>query len=274
MIKLGEIQLLKLNKADKKELIFIDEDGTQVFVKKEKGMDIVEKGQEAKVFVFKKGSRNEGTLRLPALAVGEIGYLKVTDITNIGAFLDWGLDKDLFLPFKEQKGQIKTGREYMVGVYIDKSERLCATMDIYEMLGTDSSYKEGDKVTGTIYSMKKGLGAMVAIDNKYHGLIQEKDFIGKRIGDKIEARVVKVRPDGKLNLNLFEKAHQKMDNDAEKIYKMLVKAGGFLPYNDKSNPNAIRENFNMSKGSFKVAIGRLYKRKLIEITQRGIKARD
>jgi predicted RNA-binding protein (virulence factor B family) len=274
MIKLGEIQLLKLNKADKKDLIFIDEDGTQVYVKKEKGMDIVEKGHEAKVFVFKKGNKNEGSLKLPELALGEIGYLKVTDITNIGAFMDWGLDKELFLPFKEQKGEIRTGREYMVGIYIDKSERLCATMDIYEMLVTNSSYKEGDRVKGTIYSMKKGLGAMVAIDNKFHGLIQEKDFIGKRIGDKIEARVVKVREDGKLNLNLFEKSHEKMDNDAEKIFKRMMKEGGFLPYNDKSNPNIIREQFDMSKGSFKIAIGRLYKRKLIEITPRGIKVKD
>ena len=270
MIKLGEMQFLKLNKVDVKDLIFIDENGTEVYVKKEKGQNIIEKGEMRDVFVYKMNNRLEGSLKRPKLVIGEIGYLKVVDITDIGAFMDWGLDKNLFLPFKQQKGQIRVGHEYIVGIYLDKSDRLCATMDIYEMLKTDSPYKIGDKVKGTIYSLKRGLGAMVAVDNKYHGLIQEKDFFGKGIGDQVEARVVKVREDGKLNLNLFDKTHTKMDDDAETVYKRLVKAGGFLPYNDKTNPNVIKETFNMSKGSFKIAIGRLYKRDLITISDKGI----
>ncbi|HBH13717.1 MAG: RNA-binding protein [Clostridiales bacterium 38_11] len=270
MIKLGEMQFLKLNKVDTKDLIFIDENGTEVFVKKEKGKTIIEKGEMRDVFVYKMNNRLEGSLKRPLLVIGEIGYLKVVDITEIGAFMEWGLDKNLFLPFKQQKGQIRVGHEYIVGIYLDKSERLCATMDIYEMLKTDSPYKIGDKVKGTIYSLKRGLGAMVAVENKYHGLIQEKDFFGKGIGDQVEARVVKVREDGKLNLNLFDKTHTKMDDDAEVIYKRLVKAGGFLPYSDKTNPNLIKETFNMSKGSFKIAIGRLYKRDLITISDKGI----
>ncbi|HAE43575.1 MAG TPA: RNA-binding protein [Clostridiales bacterium] len=270
MIKLGEMQFLKLNKVDVKDLIFIDENGTEVYVKKEKGQNIIEKGEMRDVFVYKMNNRLEGSLKRPKLVIGEIGYLKVVDITDIGAFMEWGLDKNLFLPFKQQKGQIRVGHEYIVGIYLDKSDRLCATMDIYEMLKTDSPYKIGDKVKGTIYSLKRGLGAMVAVDNKYHGLIQEKDFFGKGIGDQVEARVVKVREDGKLNLNLFDKTHTKMDDDAETVYKRLVKAGGFLPYNDKTNPNVIKETFNMSKGSFKIAIGRLYKRDLITISDKGI----
>ncbi|MBV1757274.1 MAG: RNA-binding protein [Dethiosulfatibacter sp.] len=270
MIKLGEMQFLKLNKVDVKDLIFIDENGTEVYVKKEKGQTIIEKGQMRDVFVYKMNNRLEGSLKRPNLVIGEIGYLKVVDITEIGAFMEWGLDKNLFLPFKQQKGQIRVGHEYIVGIYLDKSERLCATMDIYEMLRTDSPYKIGDKVKGTIYSLKRGLGAMVAVENKYHGLIQEKDFFGKGIGDQVEARVVKIREDGKLNLNLFDKTHTKMDDDAEVIYKRLVKAGGFLPYSDKTNPNVIKETFNMSKGSFKIAIGRLYKRDLITISDKGI----
>ena len=271
MIKLGEMQFLKLNKVDAKDLIFIDENGTEVYVKKEKGQAIIEKGEMRDVFVYKMNNRLEGSLKRPKLVIGEIGYLKVVDITDIGAFMEWGLDKNLFLPFKQQKGQIRVGHEYIVGIYLDKSDRLCATMDIYEMLKTDSPYKIGDKVKGTIYSLKRGLGAMVAVDNKYHGLIQEKDFFGKGIGDQVEARVVKVREDGKLNLNLFDKTHTKMDDDAETVYKRLVKAGGFLPYSDKTDPNVIKETFNMSKGSFKIAIGRLYKRDLIIISDKGIR---
>ncbi len=271
MIKLGEIQSLRLNKIEDKYLIFIDENGTEVFVKKEKQQKIIQKGEVADIFVYKMNNRFEGSLQRPILLLGEVGYLKVNDITDIGAFMHWGLDKELFLPFKEQKGQIKVGREYMVGVYLDKSDRLCATMDIYEMLGTDSPYKVGDKVKGTIYSMQRGLGALVAVEGKYHGLIQEKDFFGKNIGEIIEARVVKVRDDGKLNLNLFDSIHKKMDDDAEKIYRMLIKEGGFLPFNDKSKPEEIKTRFNMSKNAFKVAVGRLYKRKLISITDRGIK---
>lgn len=271
MIKLGEMQLLKLNKVEKKELVFIDTNGTEVFVTKEKAHEIIEIGQFAEVFVYKLNNQLQGALKKPFLAVGEIGYLKVNALTKIGAFLDWGLDKELFLPFKQQKGEIRVGREYMVGVYLDKSERLCATMDIYDLLVTDSPYTIGDRVKGTIYSLKRGLGAMVAVDNKYHGLIQEKDLFGKYIGDKIEARVVKVREDGKLNLNLFDKTYNKMDDDAEKIYKRLLKEGGFLPFNDSTNPKLIYENFNISKGAFKIALGRLYKRKLIEMTDKGIK---
>jgi hypothetical protein len=270
MIKLGEMQFLKLNKVDVKDLIFIDENGTEVYVKKEKGQTIIEKGEMKDVFVYKMNNRLEGSLKRPLLVIGEIGYLKVVDITEIGAFMEWGLDKNLFLPFKQQKGQIRVGHEYIVGIYLDKSERLCATMDIYEMLRTDSPYKIGDKVKGTIYSLKRGLGAMVAVENKYHGLIQEKDFFGKGIGDQVEARVVKIREDGKLNLNLFDKTHTKMDDDAELIYKRLVKAGGFLPYSDKTNPNVIKETFNISKGAFKIAVGRLYKRDLITISDKGI----
>jgi hypothetical protein len=270
MIKLGEMQFLKLNKVDVKDLIFIDENGTEVYVKKEKGQTIIEKGEMKDVFVYKMNNRLEGSLKRPLLVIGEIGYLKVVDITEIGAFMEWGLDKNLFLPFKQQKGQIRVGHEYIVGIYLDKSDRLCATMDIYEMLRTDSPYKIGDKVKGTIYSLKRGLGAMVAVENKYHGLIQEKDFFGKGIGDQVEARVVKIREDGKLNLNLFDKTHTKMDDDAELIYKRLVKAGGFLPYSDKTNPNVIKETFNISKGAFKIAVGRLYKRDLITITDKGI----
>jgi hypothetical protein len=270
MIKLGEMQFLRLNKVDVKDLIFIDENGTEVYVKKEKGQTIIEKGEMKEVFVYKMNNRLEGSLKRPNLVIGEIGYLKVVDITEIGAFMEWGLDKNLFLPFKQQKGQIRVGHEYIVGIYLDKSERLCATMDIYEMLRTDSPYKIGDKVKGTIYSLKRGLGAMVAVENKYHGLIQEKDFFGKGIGDQVEARVVKIREDGKLNLNLFDKTHTKMDDDAEVIYKRLVKAGGFLPYSDKTSPNVIKETFNMSKGSFKIAVGRLYKRDLITISDKGI----
>jgi hypothetical protein len=274
MIKLGEMQSLRFNKADKKDLIFIDENGTEVFVKKEKEQKILNKGDVADVFIYKMNNRFEGSLKRPILVLGEVGYLKVNDLTDIGAFMDWGLDKDLFLPFKEQKGQLRVGKSYIVGVYLDKSDRLCATMDIYELLDTNSPYKIGDKVEGTIYSLVRGLGALVAVDGKYHGLIQEKDFFGKRIGDKIDARVVKVRDDGKLNLNLFDKAHKKMDDDAEKIYMKLAKAGGFLPYNDKTHPTVINNEFGMSKNAFKTAIGRLYKRKLIRITEKGIQADD
>ncbi|MBN2286779.1 MAG: RNA-binding protein [Tissierellales bacterium] len=274
MIKLGEMQSLRLNKVEQKHLIFIDENGTEVYVTKQKGQEIIEKGEFREVFVYKNNNKLEGSLKRPFLVIGEIGYLKVNDITDIGAFMDWGLDKELFLPFAQQKGQLRVGHQYIVGVYLDKSERLCATMDIYDMLSTESPYKVGDRVKGTIYSMKRGLGAMVAVEDKYHGLIQEKDFFGKSIGDKVDARVVKVREDGKLNLNLFDSVYSKMDDDAEKIYKMLVKAKGFLPYNDRTHPDTIKATFNMSKNAFKIAIGRLYKRKLIEITDRGIKLTD
>ena len=229
-------------------------------------------GDKIEVFVYRDSSdRIIATTKRPKLTIGEIGFLKVVEISKIGAFLNWGLEKDLFLPYKEQVSEIRVNGEYMVGIYIDKSQRLCATMNLYNILRTDSPYKVNDKVEGTVFSLRRGLGAMIAVDGKYLGMVHEKELLKPlHIGDKVELRVNQVKEDGKLGLSLKDAPRMQIDKDGEKIYNKLVKNKGFLPFNDDSSPEEIIENFNMSKSSFKKAIGNLMKRRLIMINRRGI----
>lgn len=276
MIELGKIQNLEViritpigvylnSKEDKSE-----EDILLPQKQVPEGKDV---GDEIEVFVYRDSEdRLIATVRKPKINLGEVALLKVVQETKIGAFLDWGLEKDLFLPFNEQTTSVKVGREYLVYLYIDKSDRLCASMRIYKRLASDSPYKEDDKVKGIIYSIKDDLGAFVAVDNKYQGLISKDEFYGEyRYGDEIEARVVKVKEDGKLDLSLREKAYKQMDEDAEVILEKLKSNGGVLNLNDGSDPEEIKEELNMSKKAFKRAIGRLLKEKRIQFIEKGIK---
>ena len=145
-------------------------------------------------------------------------------------------------------------------------------MKVYEKLRTDSPYKADDIVQGTVYGKNPEYGVFVAVDNKYNGMLQNKEIVRKlRIGETVQARVLSVREDGKLNLSLREKAHLQMDVDSAKIMEKLQENDGALPYHDKSAPEDIRSEFGMSKNEFKRAIGRLYKDKKIKISNTGIK---
>ena len=154
--------------------------------------------------------------------MGELAALTVVSVQKIGAFLDWGLEKDLFLPFKEQVGKIQVGDEILVRLYIDKSKRLCASMkDLYELLRMDSPHQKGDMVRGRVYEFGNDFGTFVAVDDKYSAMIpRHEDHSFLRIGDCIEARVTDVKPDGKLDLTLREKAYMQMDKDAQQILQV------------------------------------------------------
>ena len=158
-------------------------------------------------------------------------------------------------------------------LYIDKSSRLCASMKgLYEMLSTDSPYQAGDTVSGRVYEFSNNFGAFIAVDDVYSGLVPcHEDHSFLRIGDVVEARVVEVKPDGKLTLSLREKAHIQMDEDAKRILEVLEEYAGVLPFNDKASPEIIMREMKMSKGAFKRAVGRLYKERKIEITEKNIR---
>lgn len=275
MIELGKVQELKVNKITLAGAYLVDdskEEGDVLLPRKELPQGI-KVGDKIKVMVYDdpKG-RRVATTKMPKAQVGEIAYLKVVNQTKFGYFLDWGLDKDLFLPFSETIGHVERGKSYLVGIYVDKSDRICATMKIKDMLRTDSPYKKGDKVKGTIYNINRDIGAFVAVDNKYEGLIAKKDLLGVyEVGDVIEARVSNVKEDGKLDLSLREVKHVQMDIDKEIILEKLKENGGFLPFNDDTPAEIIRDELNMSKSGFKRAIGRLYKEGKIDIDSLGIK---
>ena len=233
-----------------------------------------QKGDRVEVFVYKDSQdRPIATTQMPKVTLGELAELEVADVTRIGAFLDWGLEKDLLLPFSEQTVKVKTGERYLVGLYIDKSDRLCATMKVYDFLRTDSPYKEGDTVEGIVFGKNPEYGVFVAVDDKYNAMIPKNEVVKKlEIGEKVRGRVIGLREDGKLNLSTREKSYIQMDIDSAKIIDKLTKNQGFLPYHDKSAPEDIRREFGMSKNEFKRAIGRLYKGHRIEITDKGIKS--
>ena len=230
-------------------------------------------GSEIEVFLYKDSEdRMIATRLVPYIKIGEIKKLKVKEVNKIGAFLDWGLPKDLLLPFKEQIYEIKPGDEILVTVYIDLSDRLCATMDLYSRLSLLPPYQKDDMVKGTVYQVHEQFGAYVAVDNKYSALVPKKELHCElKPGDEIEARVLEVKEDGKLDLSLRQKAYVQMDADSALILDKLKQAGGSLPYHDKSSAEEIKEEFNLSKAAFKRAIGRLYKERVIVIEKDGIR---
>lgn len=229
-------------------------------------------GDKIEVFIYKDSQdRLIATTNEPKLTVGEVGLLKVKQVTKIGAFLDWGLEKDLLLPFKEQTAKVKKGDEVLVALYVDKSGRLCATMKVYEKLRTDSPYKKDDHVEGIIYETSDNFGVFVAVDDCYSALIPKREAFGRlRVGDRVSARVLKVREDGKLDLSVREKAFLQMDADAAMIMKRMEEYGGKLPFNDKADPEVIKQEFGLSKNAFKRAVGRLLKEGHIKISEKNI----
>ena len=276
MIRLGEKQTLVVSKIVEFG-VYLAEPGREdvrILLPGRQVPPEAKLGDEIEVFIYKDSEdRVISTVREPKLKMGEVQPLTVVSIQKIGAFLDWGLEKDLFLPYKEQAGKVKEGDEVRVRLYIDKSRRLCASMqDIHELLRTDSPYQAGDMVQGRVYELSDNFGAFVAVDDRYSALIpRHEDHSFLQIGSHVEARVSGVKPDGKLDLTLRQKAYKQMDEDAVKVLALLDEYAGVLPFNDKASPEIIMREARMSKNAFKRAVGHLYKERKIEITEKSIR---
>jgi predicted RNA-binding protein (virulence factor B family) len=228
----------------------------------------VKLGDKLRVFLYKDSKdRLIATTHEPKLVMGQLSVLQVKEITKIGAFLDWGLEKDLFLPYKEMTEHPHIHDEILVSLYIDKSERLCATMrGIYHMLRTDSPYHKDDMVTGRVYEFSENFGAFVAVDDCYSARIPVfEDHSTLHIGEVIEAKVTGVKEDGKLDLTLRERAYIQMDADAEKIMALLESYAGVLPFTEKASPEVIARETGLSKNAFKRAVGHLYKERKVDL---------
>ena len=213
-----------------------------------------------------KGDRVTATMRKPFLSVGETGVLRVTDVTRIGVFLDNGVPKDVLLPFSEQIESPRVGQEVLVHIYKDKSGRTAATMRVYKYLSPAKGYKEGDRAEAFVYEINQKLGIFVAVDNKYFGLIPPSEIYRKlSYGDRVNVRITKVRPDGKLDLSLREKSYISINEDAEKVLEEIKRNGGELPYADRADAAMIEDIYGMSKNQFKRALGHLYRERKVEI---------
>ncbi len=272
-MELGKRQVLTIVK-EKEIGVYLGEEGSErtVLLPKKEVPAGAKPGDALDVFLYKDSEdRLIATTAQTEFEVGGLAVLTVSQVTEIGAFLRWALIKDLFLPFKEQRGKLKEGQQVLVALYVDKSGRLCATMKIYGYLSSDSPYQRNDKVTGTVYQVKDEVGALVAVDNRYYGLIPEQELYSSlRPGDSVEARVLQVRPDGKLDLSNREKAYVQMDQDAERVWQAVLEYDGKLPLHDKSDPEEIKKELQMSKNAFKRAAGRLLKAGRVRITEDGI----
>lgn len=224
-------------------------------------------GDTIEAFLYKDSKdRMIATTNTPQIMVGEVGKLRVSQITKIGAFLDWGLEKDILLPYKEQTAKISEGDEILVAIYVDKSSRLAATMKVYKYLTKDSGYQRDDMVTGTVYQINEQVGAYVAVDDRYSALIPKRELFGDiKAGDVVQARVVEVKADGKLDLSVRQKAYLQIEEDAQKLMDMLKALDGVLPFTDKAAPDVIKRETGMSKNEFKRAVGKLLKNGKIQI---------
>ena len=265
-MKLGEKQVLTVVKIVDFG-VYLGNDEERVLLPKKQVPQGIEVGDPIEVFLYKDSSdRMIATTNEPKLTIGKTAVLEVTDVGRIGAFLDWGLEKELLLPFKEQTERVEKGDRCLVSLYIDKSGRLCATMKVYQLLRTDSPYKKDDMVSGTVYELSRDFGVFVAVDDQYSAMIPKREVYGKMyIGQRIEARVTAVKPDGKLDLSIRGKIPEQMDAVADKVFGRIEKNGGMLPFTDKADPERIKSEMGMSKAAFKRAVGRLLKQGKIQI---------
>lgn len=271
MIELGKTQCLNIVKVTDFG-VYLGTEEDKVLLPKKQVPDDVEVGDALTVFVYRDSSdRLIATTNKPKIQLGELKRLKVSQITGIGAFLDWGLEKDLLMPYKEQTTHVSEGSEYLVALYIDKSGRLAATMRINKYLEKSETLVKDSAVTGTIIGITPDYRAYVAVEDKYDAFIPMSEvFEPLSVGEVIHGRVSRVREDGKLVISLKQKAYIQMDEDSVQIYDTIVKKGGSLGFTDKADPEIIKKHFNMSKNAFKRAVGRLLKEGKIEITQDSI----
>lgn len=221
-------------------------------------------GDEVNVFVYlDQSERLVGTFETPLARVGDFAFLRVAWVNEFGAFLHWGLMKDLFVPFREQKMPMREGRSYLVHIHIDEeTQRIVASakVDKYLQPATPGQYHRGQEVE-VIIQHKTPLGFKVVADNRCPGMIYDNQVFEAEphAGDVLTATVVNVRPDGKLDLSIQRIGKGRFRDFAEQLLEELQKAGGELPFTDNSSPEEIKERFGVSKKTFKRAVGTLYK---------------
>jgi predicted RNA-binding protein (virulence factor B family) len=231
-------------------------------------------GDTIDVMVYLDGEeRLLATTEIPFAQVGDFAYLKVNKIENVGAFLDWGLSKELLVPFSEQKVKMEEGKSYVVHVYIDKiTDRITGSMKLEKFINKEKpEYTINQEVDLLIWTLTD-VGYKAIINNQHIGVIYKNEIFRKiSNGQKMKGYIKKIRDDDKIDLTLDKIGYTKIDSFAQLILNAIEKSGGFLPYNDKTDPEIIYNIFGMSKKVFKQSIGNLFKQRYIEITPEGIK---
>lgn len=224
--------------------------------------------QEIEVLVYLDSKdRPIATTRTPLIELGKCAVLVVKEVAKIGLFLDWGLEKDLLLPYRETVGSPEVGDEILVRMYIDKSGRLCTSQrHLYDKLSKNPPYNVGEEVSARVYEFGHDFGTFVAIDDKYSAMIpKHEDRSMLKIGDVISVRITSIKDDGKCDVTMRQSAVVQMDADSQKVFDIIESYAGVLPFTEKASPEVIYRETGLSKASFKRAIGRLYKERKITL---------
>lgn len=271
LIKVGKYNLLKV--VREKDFGFFLSDGKEdVLLPKRNLEKDIKIDDSVEVFIYRDSEdRLVATLNKPVATADEIEHLTVKSITQFGAFIDIGLERDVFVPLKEQKYEIKVGKSYLFKLYVDKTNRLAATLNIENDLSVESPYKVGDEVDAVVFDFSSVGSAMVAVDNKFKGIILKNEFFKfLNHGEKLKAKVRKIYEDGTLGLSLRLNTIKEEKESLETIILDYLKSHkNFMPFNDSSSPEEIKKTFHTSKNYFKKALGGLLKKRLIILSESG-----
>jgi len=273
----GTYQTVTVQLKQPNGYLLVFESGETIFMPFDESTRDLTTDEEVKIYIFQDSEgRDTATMHTPTIELNKIELLEVKAVTDHGAFMDWGISKDLFVPFSEQSNRMMEGRKNLIYLYIDrKSERLTGTTKIERYL-TESplTVKEKDQVDLIIWN-KSDLGRNVIINQQHEGLIYQDDiFQNIRYGEKHTGYIKQIRPDNKIDVTLRPLGYKKVEPNADFIYDLLQKSDGYLNLHDKSDPNEIRARLEMSKKTFKKALGKLYKNEMIRIEDDGIYLRN
>ena len=277
MIAIGKFNKLKILKQEAKGFHLDGGESGSILLAATDAPNDSKVGDELNVFVYldAKGVLQVMT-RMPLAQVDDVAWLKCISVSQVGAFLDWGVSKDLLLPFSEQTQKVSEGRSYLVKVFVDESNRIAASMVLEDFIEDEAFYfKQGQQVD-LIIADETDLGVKAIINNGYWGVLYKNEIFQKlRKGQKITGYIKKIREDHKIDLVLqMEKYTEKVDSVTNKILDKLKSQGGVILINDKSPPDVIYNTFGVSKKVFKQSIGGLYKKRIISIDKQGISLVD
>jgi len=277
MINIGKINKLDVVKQQGADVYLSDgSSGKKVLLADRKLPANCQVGDTLDVFVYVDSEGHlAATTKKPLAEVGDIAWLKVVSLNYVGAFLDWGLPKDLLVPFSEQYHEMEVGRSYLVKVFLDEQSRIAATTKIDKLLSDESvDFEVGQKVS-LIIADRSDLGIKAIINNSHWGMLYENElFRPVKKGQKMKGYIKQIREDHKIDLSLHQPGYGKVVSLTDSIIAKLKANNGVLMLSDKSPPEAIYAAFGVSKKVFKQAIGALYKQQLITIDKSGIKLVD
>lgn len=272
MIQVGKYNVLKVLRKTQTG-VYLDDGADGILLPKRFVPDGIRTGEELEVFIYHDSeNRLIATTQKPLGIVGDIVMLKAVSVTPHGAFLDWGLMKDLFVAKSQQLAGMRVGGYYLVKIYLDEqTNRVAATEKIDRQLSNDVlTVKEMDEVNLVVYR-KSDIGYVMIINNQHVGLLHNNQIFSElKVGEHLKGFIKTIRPDNKIDVVLGKAGYKKVEDETDKLLRLLKENNGYLPYHDKSDPEAIYAFFGMSKKTFKMTVGALYKQRKIDFAKQGI----